>query len=147
MRKSESVKLTTFQKTMIGCVLGAIALGAVVGWRLVHAANTAANATEDIRGMAHSAKDAVAPLGQKAIEKGKEALDHVDSKELGEKLTAGTKEVGREVKEAAIDATRKAKEKLAEKLKKKSDPKDPPPSPEEKSPDGSGAGDGKNGGR
>ena len=48
------------------------------------------------------AMDAAAPVGKAVVEKGADAINRMDAKDLGEKATNGVKEIGGAAKEKAL---------------------------------------------
>lgn len=51
--------------------------------------------------------EAAAPLGKAAVDRGVDALEHLDTEDLGKSATEGVKEIGRAAKDKAIEAIRK----------------------------------------
>lgn len=61
---------------------------------------------ENVNDKVNRAADAAAPLGQAAVDRGVQALDAVDTEDLGRAATEGVKAIGRSAKERAIEIIR-----------------------------------------
>lgn len=59
---------------------------------------------ENVNAKVDRVAEAAAPLGKAAVEKGVDALDAMDTDDLGRSATDGVKEIGRAAKQRAIDA-------------------------------------------
>jgi hypothetical protein len=62
---------------------------------------------ENVNAKVDRAAEAAAPLGKAAVERGVEALEAVDTNDLGRSATEGLKDIGRTAKQRAIEALKK----------------------------------------
>ncbi|MDB5173986.1 MAG: hypothetical protein JWN51_2759 [Phycisphaerales bacterium] len=68
-----------------------------------------AQVTERMDARLEHAMDAAAPVGHAAVEKGVQALNEVDAKELGKSATNGAKQIGAAAKERALELMKRTK--------------------------------------
>lgn len=102
---------TSDQRAIVMCLRGLLVVGLVF---LVGASTFAFLAlqkldrvvavVDNVNAKIERAFAAAAPLGTTAVEKGVQALEKVDTDDLGRSATDGVKEIGRAAKQRAIEA-------------------------------------------
>jgi hypothetical protein len=107
---SDSRTQSTIATCLIGLVILALVLVAgvgVFGMQVLQKLDRVVAVVENVNDKVERVAEATAPLGKAAVEKGIKTLDAVDTDDLGKAATEGVKEIGRSVKQRAMDAIKK----------------------------------------
>src|SRR5947209_1965583 len=94
-----------------GRLMAALALAFVVastatGWLVLQRLERAVQVSERLEAKIELVLKAAAPLGKAAVDRGVEAINEVDAKKLGHDAADGLRDVGRAVRDRALDRLR-----------------------------------------
>ncbi|MDB5293453.1 MAG: hypothetical protein JWL69_4694 [Phycisphaerales bacterium] len=93
-------------------VVAAVALVILMGvscYAALQKLERIAQVTERMDARLGQAMEAAAPVGHAAVEKGVQALNEVDAKDLGKSATNGVKQIGAAAKERALELMKSSK--------------------------------------